>query len=399
MQDSIKSNVVQPPDAQDSEQLIALDALIIDETLRTRATLDEALCAQWSLKMRAARDGRVVDSRHTAWPPVLVVSDGEHRWLVDGLHRVTAARAAGLKQLQCIVSSGDLKEARARALGANLHTERKRTNEDKRMVVQRALLDELMRVMSDARVAELCGVSQPFVSKLRRALTASGAIASPAQRLGADGRVYQTARISGRTPGAARARQKSPKRPKNPTRRAQTPPRPRAAPSPQPLPPPPAPAPPIIRRRDTPQRPDLLSPAAPAQPTPPPAPPPPSALAHLRSVQTLRSAEQEPQSLRLLVVPALERRHWYDVANDGVPLLHRARGLLLVPQTQDLPHAVSHLIRQDIAYLGLIVARDGSAWHLWGRDTSLALPAQPDDLDALCQILNPLQEPSLVFAP
>jgi hypothetical protein len=390
MQHSIKSTVVKPPDAQNSEQLVALDVLITDETLRTRATLDETLCAQWSQRMRASRDGRIVDGHNTSWPPLLVVSDGKQFWLIDGLHRLTAARLAGLQQIQCVVSSGDLKQARERALGANLHTERKRTNEDKRMVVQRALLDEAIRAMSDACVAELCGVSQPFVSKLRRKLTAAGTITPLPQRLGADGRVYQAARISGRTPGAARSRQKHTK---PHTRRAQTLPAPNAASSPQPPTPPPAPAPPIIRRRDTPtQRPDLsplaLSPA-PTTPT----------LAHLRCVRTLREAEQEPRSLRLLVVPALERRHWYDVANDGVPLLHRSRGLLVVPQTLDLPHAVCHLIRQDIQYLGLVVARDGSAWHLWGLDTSTTPPAHPDDLAALCKALNPLQEPSLVFAP
>jgi hypothetical protein len=386
MQERVKPPLVKPSDNQGIEQLLRLELLTLHEDLRTRTILDQHVCAQWTPRMRAQRDGRVFDARGQIWPSLIVVSDGQTHWLVDGLHRVAAARGAGITSFQCVVFSGELRDAQERALSANLLSERKRTNEDKRLVVRRALLDVVWRTLSDARLAELCGVSQPFVSKLRRELLAAGEITQLAERLGADGRVYQAAKISGRTPGIPRAKLTAPSRPSE-NKKYQ--PRPARAVS---APPAPAiePTPPIIRKRE------------PAQNTPASAPASPDAhtiwLQGAPTAAALRATGLDPGSLRLLVAPSLERRHWYDVANDGVPLLARLDGVLVVPQTRDLPHAVSHLIRQNIAYIGLATLQDGSAWHLWGLDESLEIPAA-HDLPELCAALNPLAAPWLVYTP
>lgn len=390
MQERVKPPLVKPSDNQGAEQLLRLDQLTLHEDLRTRTILDQHVCAQWTPRMRAQRDGRVLDARGQLWPPLIVVSDGQTHWLVDGLHRLAAARAAGVTSFQCIVSSGELRDAQERALSANLLSERKRTNEDKRLVVRRALLDVVWRTLSDARLAELCGVSQPFVSKLRRELLAAGEITQLAERLGADGRVYQAAKISGRTPGIPRAKLTAPSRPSENKKYQPRPARPARSVSAPPTAPAIEPTPPIIRKRE------------PAHT--PPAPTPTTSEATTTWLQgaptaaALRATGLDPGSLRLLVAPSLERRHWYDVANDGVPLLARLDGVLVVPQTRDLPHAVSHLIRQNIAYIGLAMLQDGTAWHLWGLDESLKIPAARD-LPELCAALNPLAAPWLVYTP
>jgi CRP-like cAMP-binding protein len=382
MQDRIQSPVVKPSDQMGKEELYELTQLTLDETLRARSALDEHVCSQWSAKMRAHRDGRAIDARGQAWPPLLIVSDGDQRWLVDGVHRYEAALLAGLTRFQVIVVRGTYRDAMERSLSANLRSERKRGNDDKRLVVRRALLDETWRALSDARVAELCGVSQPFVSKLRRELLASGEITQLAGRIGADGRVYQADRISGRKPRTTQAA--PPKAAERKQRRAPE----RAV---QPETPALSPTPPIIRKREA----TLRAPAAePIEQTHPAIEP---ASIDAPKLESLRGG-MEPGSLRLLVAPSLERRHWYDVANDGVPLLDRSHGVLVVPQTRDLPHAVSHLMRQDIIYLGMAMLKDGSAWHLWGFDEAIAIPAA-HSLHDLCAALNPLAAPWIVYAP
>jgi hypothetical protein len=63
------------------------------------------------------------------------------------------------------------------------------SREDKNNRIRTILLDSEWQQMSDRAIADHCGVSTPFVGKVRGELIASNAIAATVQRKGKDGRV------------------------------------------------------------------------------------------------------------------------------------------------------------------------------------------------------------------
>lgn len=129
------------------------------------------------------RDGirdDVVDEYATAmrdgatFPPVVVFSDGGNRYhLADGFHRVEAARAAGIDVIRADVRDGDQRAARLYAAGANATHGLRRTNADKRRSVMALLEDDEWSAMSDREIARHCGVTHPFVGKLRAEIEAA----------------------------------------------------------------------------------------------------------------------------------------------------------------------------------------------------------------------------------
>lgn len=105
------------------------------------------------------------------FPPVVVFNDGESFWLGDGFHRVSAAEMAGIDLLEADVKEGDLRDARLYAIGANASHGIRRTNADKRMAVKMLLQDQEWCQWSNREIARRCGVSDPFVMKVREELS------------------------------------------------------------------------------------------------------------------------------------------------------------------------------------------------------------------------------------
>jgi hypothetical protein len=113
---------------------------------------------------RGMRDG-------DAFPPIIVFSDdGVTYCLVDGYHRYEAYRAAhpGVQKIECEVHTGDHDDALIWACGANTRHGLRRTGLDKLKAVITLLKINRCSDWSDRRVAEHCGVSHPFVAKVRR---------------------------------------------------------------------------------------------------------------------------------------------------------------------------------------------------------------------------------------
>jgi len=129
-------------------------------------------------------------------PPVIVYHDGETYWLADGFHRLEAWKQHGSlpTAVHADLRSGTRRDAVLHAAGANADHGLRRTNADKRRSVEVLLRDDEWAKWSDGEIARKCMVSQNFVSTMRRELTQIG-FESPTERKGADGRVYNTAKI------------------------------------------------------------------------------------------------------------------------------------------------------------------------------------------------------------
>lgn len=106
-----------------------------------------------------------------AFPAVVLFYDGKDHWLADGFHRYHAHVKLGLAEIDADVRQGTRRDAILYSVGANESHGLRRTNEDKRRAVLTLLNDGEWVRWSDNEIARQCGVSQPFVSKLRPVVT------------------------------------------------------------------------------------------------------------------------------------------------------------------------------------------------------------------------------------
>ena len=146
---------------------LPLTLLRLDGGTQTRAALDTDTAAEYAEAMKAG----------ASFPPVVVFHDGSAYWLADGFHRVEAARQAGMMSIKATIEAGSNRDACLYAIGANQAHGLRRTNADKRRAVQALLNDSEWGNWSDREIAKRCGVSHPFVAKLRR--PESGNVSGP----------------------------------------------------------------------------------------------------------------------------------------------------------------------------------------------------------------------------
>lgn len=132
-----------------------LNTIRIDGGTQSRVGLSESTVAEY------------VESLDSL-PPVVVFFDGADHWLADGFHRLHAYRSAGKASVPADVRTGTQREAVLFSLGANAAHGLRRTNADKRKAVQTLLGDAEWTEWSDRKIAEACGVSNTFVSNLRK---------------------------------------------------------------------------------------------------------------------------------------------------------------------------------------------------------------------------------------
>jgi hypothetical protein len=96
------------------------------------------------------------------WPPILVRRDG---LVVDGAHRVAAARRLGLARLEAQLFDGGPEEAFIEFVRRNVAHGLLLTLRERKRAAVRVLRTH--REWSDRRVAELCGISSKTVARLR----------------------------------------------------------------------------------------------------------------------------------------------------------------------------------------------------------------------------------------
>jgi hypothetical protein len=120
------------------------------------------------------------------FPEVELFGTKDKCWIGDGWHRIMAADQIGAIDIPAKLNPGGRAEALKRALGANAVQGQRRSNADKRRCVEIAVAE--FPKMSSRAIAELCGVSDPFVLQIRQVLTVSTSIT------GTDGKQYPATR-------------------------------------------------------------------------------------------------------------------------------------------------------------------------------------------------------------
>jgi hypothetical protein len=135
-----------------------LNVIRIDGGTQARVEIDMDVVADYAEAVKAGIE----------FPAVTAYHDGADYWLADGFHRFHAHKQAGKASIAAEVLTGTAREAILHSLGANGTHGLRRTNADKRKAVQTMLADAEWTAWSDRKIAEACGVSQPFVSGMRK---------------------------------------------------------------------------------------------------------------------------------------------------------------------------------------------------------------------------------------
>ena len=133
-----------------------------------------------------------------SWPPITVGPDGT---VIDGAHRVTAARRLGWARLDAVLFEGSRDEAFVEFVRQNVAHGLLLTLRERKRAAAQVLGSN--PEWSDRRVAEVCGISPKTVARLRPNIqcpTGEGPQLDGGLRLGRDGRRRPVQR------GLARAR-------------------------------------------------------------------------------------------------------------------------------------------------------------------------------------------------
>ncbi len=141
-----------------------------------------------TLKFGLSPRQRRLDRAHVAalvelegrWPPIVV---GRHEgWLIDGHHRVAAARMMGWTRLPGLLFDGASADAFVEAIRRNVEHGLPLTIDERKAAAQRLLAER--GEWSDRRIAEVCALTAPTVGRLR----AMSEAAEIECRVGRDGR-------------------------------------------------------------------------------------------------------------------------------------------------------------------------------------------------------------------
>jgi hypothetical protein len=144
-----------------------------------RAGLDEAAVEDYS---------QIIDQL----PPIDVAKDPQTGllWLLNGAHRLAAAKKAGRAEIKACFVMVDRQGAWAHAAKANCANGVRITRADKRAMINAALDDPDMAGLSDVVLAERCGVSDKTIAAVRGERTSEipRLDDGPVKRVGRDGR-------------------------------------------------------------------------------------------------------------------------------------------------------------------------------------------------------------------
>jgi hypothetical protein len=136
--------------------VIELSKIRIDGGTQPRAELNQETVAEY-------RDAYKAGAK---FPPVTLYFDGSAYWLADGFHRFAGAKDAGLTTIHEDITPGTLREAILYSLSANSKHGLRRSNADKRRAVQTLLSDAEWSKWPQSKLAEVCGVTREFVSRV-----------------------------------------------------------------------------------------------------------------------------------------------------------------------------------------------------------------------------------------
>ena len=136
---------------------ILINDIEVATALQARVRMSEHVLQEYAALMMEGVD----------FPPVVLFDDGKTKYLVDGFHRIHAAKRIGRDRIQAEIHHGNKHEGFMYSLGVNAAHGLQRSNEDKRHCVMRLLDDFEYIDKSDREIADLCAVSHTFVGKIR----------------------------------------------------------------------------------------------------------------------------------------------------------------------------------------------------------------------------------------
>ncbi len=143
------------------EDIVRLEQIDIDGNTQPRLSIDKETIKEYKEAMaEMPRD-------HIQFPPLCLMQEGKHLWLIDGFHRYYAAKELQLTHFRAKIEEGTLDQAQWKCLAANIKNGLRRTNKDKKNAVLRALQHPLGKGATDRAIAVHCGVSQTMVSEIR----------------------------------------------------------------------------------------------------------------------------------------------------------------------------------------------------------------------------------------
>ena len=130
----------------------------IDGGTQQRCSINTTVVEEYAESMRCG----------SRFPAITVFFDGAQNWLADGFHRYHAGREVPALDILADVHEGTVEDAVLFSAGANRAHGLHRSNADKVNSVNILLTHKKWSTWSDHDIAKHCGVSQPFVSKMRK---------------------------------------------------------------------------------------------------------------------------------------------------------------------------------------------------------------------------------------
>ncbi len=101
-------------------------------------------------------------------PPIEVMTDGNSTWLTDGFHRYHAYRKLGKDYIEAVISEGTKRDAIWKSFTANVKHGFRRQPGTSAEIVRKILADKEWGKTSLSEIARHVGVSQPFVSQVKK---------------------------------------------------------------------------------------------------------------------------------------------------------------------------------------------------------------------------------------
>lgn len=147
---------------------VNIDSITIDPRLQSRAAMNDEAVEEYAEAIKAG----------TKFDPVMCFEDGDTLWLVEGFHRVKAHIVAGVKSIDVETREGGFRAAWIYSLGTNHKHGARRTNADKRKVVEAALKDAELVAWPLRELAEHLGVSHMTIARIRDELKPAPAVTS-----------------------------------------------------------------------------------------------------------------------------------------------------------------------------------------------------------------------------
>ncbi|MGI0483402.1 ParB N-terminal domain-containing protein [Geminocystis sp. CENA526] len=139
---------------------VDISKIIATPETQSRCKLDSQIIKEYAELMKSGIN----------FPPVILYFDDEKYYLADGFHRLEATKKCDLLEINAEVRQGSKSDAILYSVGANANHGLRRTSADKRKAVETVLKNEEWMDWCDNYIAKQCGVSHPFVGKIRRKL-------------------------------------------------------------------------------------------------------------------------------------------------------------------------------------------------------------------------------------